>query len=122
MTDTVQSVELLLFVASGGALGALGRAATGRLITTDFPFATLLVNILGSFGLGALQAIDPLQQSAWMLFAGVGLCGAFTTFSTFILETVLLFRAGLTGTAVLNLVATPALCLLATAAALCFMA
>lgn len=110
----------LFLMGAGGAAGALCRAAAGRLLRCAFfPWATLLVNGIGSFTLAALHGLDAAPHSALGLLLGAGFCGAFTTFSTFILETVLLFRAGLRLMAFLNLIATIGLCLLATSAGLC---
>ncbi|MBG23510.1 MAG: fluoride efflux transporter CrcB [Idiomarinaceae bacterium] len=90
----------LLWVALGGALGALARYGTALLALgifgKSFPFGTLIVNIVGSFLLAILflgQQQGVVQENTW-LFVGVGVLGAFTTFSTFSLETVLLFQNG----------------------------
>lgn len=113
-------LSALFLIGAGGAMGALCRAATGRLLLcASFPWATLLVNVFGSFGLAALHGSERDPHSALSLLLGVGFFGAFTTFSTFILETVLLVRARLFLMALLNLLATAGLCLLATAVGLC---
>jgi len=104
---------LVLSISIGGAAGALARALAGRWIRTEFPLATLLVNILGSFLLALTYT--GLSGRAELLNAliGAGFCGAFTTFSTFILETIILWRSGQYRQAVLYLVSTIALCCLA---------
>lgn len=85
-----------LFVGLGGALGAVGRYLAGLLsLPWDFPLTTLCVNFLGAVVIGAvasLAAALPLAPHA-VLFLKTGLCGGFTTFSTFSLETVGLFEA-----------------------------
>lgn len=88
-----------LWVALGGAIGAAGRYGVGMAllnVTKAFPFATLIVNIVGSFFLGLLvmsQQHQQLSDNHWLLF-GVGLLGAFTTFSAFSLEVVMLANQG----------------------------
>lgn len=89
-----------LWVALGGAIGAVMRYSLGLWLinlSKIFPFATLIVNILGSFLLGLLFAWQYQQaeanQQLW-LFLGVGVLGAFTTFSTFSLDVVLLAQQG----------------------------
>lgn len=82
----------IALVAAGGAIGSLLRWTTSELlagISGGFPWATYLVNVLGSFLLGILYGIlrrkadEPLR-----LFAGVGLLGGFTTFSTYTVDAV----------------------------------
>jgi fluoride exporter len=75
------------FVAMGGFLGAICRFTISKKVKNKngFPIATLFVNLLGAFLLGVLFGIQP-QSHVYALF-GVGFMGAFTTFSTFKLET-----------------------------------
>jgi CrcB protein len=101
-------IKMLLFVAAGGAIGAVARyltiAGVGAVVGTAFPFGTLVVNILGSFILGALVETlaltwSPSQDVRALLV--VGMLGAFTTFSTFSLDVILqLERGHLSGAAV----------------------
>lgn len=103
----------VLAIGCGGAAGALARALTGRIIQSGFPFATLLVNVAGSFLLALAWAGLPMEAPAMRALVGSGFCGALTTFSTFILETVVLYRTGHRRQACLYLGATLALCILA---------
>jgi len=89
-------VTIYLAVAAGGALGAVGRyiviSRTGALLGTGFPFGTLVVNVAGSFLLGAVVAAAASGAAApgtadnVLAFLGVGVLGGFTTFSTFALD------------------------------------
>lgn len=90
-----------LLVGIGGTLGALLRFQISRWVDkrpvfVDFPLATLLINVSGSFVLGWLTRsaalIWPHLGSAPMLLLGTGLCGAYTTFSTFTYEALMLFE------------------------------
>jgi CrcB protein len=100
-----------ILIAIGGAAGACLRALAGRLIVCDFPWATLAVNCLGSFILAALMAGRiPAHMEALL---ATGFCGAFTTFSTFILETLILWRSRQRRAALLNGGLTLLLCSLA---------
>ena len=89
-----------LYVAVGGAAGALGRYWISAWIRAAFdgafPLGTFIVNIVGSFLIGfGLQAMEILLVSASMrTMLAVGFLGAFTTFSTFSFETVTLLRDG----------------------------
>jgi CrcB protein len=93
------------YVALGGAIGALLRYQTGRLLThwlgpntvTAFPWATLTVNVIGSLAMGLLAgylARHGQGGEPWRLFLGVGVLGGFTTFSAFSLELMVLIERG----------------------------
>jgi CrcB protein len=87
----ISVADPFLLVGAGGVLGALARHLLGERIggrTRD----TLAVNVVGSFLLGVLVAV-PVEGSLLLVF-GTGFCGAFTTFSTFAVETVRLFETG----------------------------
>lgn len=76
-------------VGIGGAIGAISRYGVGRTIgNTTFPWSVFVVNVLGSTLLGFLL-FGPIPHELVLLF-GVGFCGAFTTFSTFSYQTVML--------------------------------
>jgi CrcB protein len=107
------SLLAVILVAVGGAVGAVARALAGRFIRSDFPLATLLVNIGGSFLLALAYAGPVGDNELLRALIGAGFCGAFTTFSTFILEVVLLLRAGSRRRALLYLGLTLGLCCLA---------
>jgi CrcB protein len=93
-------MTLVLFVAVGGALGAVARYGLSGWVQSvaggTFPWGTLVVNVLGCFLLGfafrvlQLSAVSPALRGA----VTVGFLGAFTTFSTFGLETVGLLQDG----------------------------
>ncbi len=98
-----------LYVALGGGAGAWLRFVAGRAIpSVGFPFATLAVNVLGSFAMGLLTgwlvrnaSPGPLGSESSRLLLGVGVLGGFTTFSAFSLEIVQLAQRGALGSAVL---------------------
>ena len=92
-------MKILLFIAAGGALGAVGRYAVmvgaGQWLGGGFPYGTIAVNVIGSFILGALVEVMALVWSPseeMRVFLVVGLLGAFTTFSAFSLDTVVLLQ------------------------------
>ena len=108
----------VLAIAGGGAVGAVLRywvssgvyALTGR----GFPYGTLVVNVLGSLVMGFLY-IWLLERMpggvAMRAFLIIGLLGAFTTFSTFSIETLNLMEAGQIARAVLNTLLSVVLCI-----------
>jgi len=92
-------MQTWLAVAAGGMVGAMARHAvavlTMKIAGPGFPLATMIVNIAGSFAMGALVAAMALfwQVSQEMrLFLAVGLLGSFTTFSTFSLDVYTLYE------------------------------
>ena len=92
--------DVLLAIAVGGALGSLARygiAVALPYADGAFATATLLVNILGSAVLGALMTtVTQLARRPRLLrpFLGTGFCGGFTTFSTYVLDTITSSAAG----------------------------
>jgi CrcB protein len=105
----------------GGAIGAPLRYLTDLFVQARhdsvFPWGTFTVNVLGSLVLGVTAAlVVGTTPPSWVLpLVGTGLCGAFTTFSTFGFETVRLLEEGSLFTAVLNSVASLAVGLAACA-------
>lgn len=98
----------LAAVAGGGALGATARFGVGQLLA-GYPgrYATLAVNVLGSFALG--WVVFGGLSGTLALLAGTGFCGAFTTFSSFSVQTVDLWRDGRRATSAGNAVGNLAL-------------
>ena len=105
-------------VAVGGALGAVSRYSFGlvalALIGNRFPWATLGVNVVGSFliGLAVVLIGDRIVDGElWRSLVIVGFLGAFTTFSAFSLDTLLLLQQGNYNTALAYMLGSVALCL-----------
>ena len=91
-----------LAIALGGAVGSLARYWIGVAmlgVSTAFPLGTLVINVAGSFVLGALLGAWPASPSAVRAGLAVGVCGGFTTFSTFSAEVVALAERGAAGRA-----------------------
>ncbi|MGW6446834.1 fluoride efflux transporter CrcB [Lentzea sp. NPDC055074] len=92
----------VLVVFLGAALGAPARYLTDRFVqsrhSSDFPFGTLVVNVVGCLLIGFVVG------TSWMPLLGVGFCGGLTTYSTFSYETVKLLEAEKYRSALLNVV------------------
>jgi CrcB protein len=95
------NAALILAVAAGGALGSVARYLVGIASTKAFglafPWGTLIVNIAGSFLIGAFVELFALKADLPQevrVFLTVGICGGFTTFSTFSLDAYVLMERG----------------------------
>ena len=113
-------MRLILLIGGAGFVGAVARYLIGgwvhRVLPPGFPYGTLCVNVIGSFLLGAVFALSTERAALdpeLRLVLGVGFLGAFTTFSTFSLETVNLLREGSLMLAAGNVGANVLLCLMA---------
>lgn len=88
-------------VGTGGAIGAVLRQyVSTRIESETFPIGTFTVNVLGSFALGLLTFLG--ANNDLVLLLGTGVCGSFTTFSSFSVVTVRLWETGERGRAVVN--------------------
>jgi fluoride exporter len=109
-----------VLVGLGGLVGSLARywlaGAAQSLTEWDFPIGTFTVNILGSFIVGLVMVLSlerGLLNADMRLLLAVGLCGGFTTMSTFSYETVALLRDGQVMLALGNVSVTVIVCFLA---------
>ena len=117
--DGLTGVRLLL-ICLGGAVGTAARYAVGglaaRWLGPDFPYGTLLINVLGSLLVGIIQQIGLstlLIPETLRLALTIGVMGGFTTYSSFSYETLRLVESGSWVPAVVNVVLTTTLCLVA---------
>ena len=115
------SFTTCLIVMAGGALGTLARYLVSVLalpISRDLPWGTIIINITGSFVIGLFATLTlahgryPASEN-WRLFVMIGLCGGYTTFSSFSLQTLDLLRSGATLRAIVNIAASVVLCVAA---------
>ena len=99
-----KSMHAIVFIAAGGALGALCRYLAGVLASAAFgpffPVGTLIVNIAGCFVMGSVYALQPSGMLSEFVLQGF--CGALTTFSTFSLDSFRLLQQGYRGKAAVN--------------------
>ena len=122
MSNTISNFTLYAFVALGGACGASLRFYISQLVLNwlgkGFPFATLMVNITGSFIMGVLYQLiehEILDINIHRTLIGIGFLGAFTTFSTFSLDSLLLIQQGDLLKAGINVLLNVSLCIAAAA-------
>jgi CrcB protein len=117
------SLSTCLLIMLGGALGTLLRYLISALTTTtphDLPWATIIINISGSFVIGFFGTLTlahgkfPVSENMRLLVM-VGVCGGFTTFSSFSLQTFDLMRNGYIVRAAVNVVGSVVLCICAVA-------
>lgn len=98
-----------LWVALGGAVGSVLRLGIAMIVSHRLPFSTLIVNFVGSLLIGVLiRNVEP--AGAIYYFGVVGLCGGFTTFSTFSLDVMRMFRSGETTIALLYIMVSVVIC------------
>ncbi len=111
-----------LWVAIGGALGSMARYGVSGLVSAMaggvFPFGTMVVNVTGAILIGFLATLSGPDSRFFIpaygrLFLMTGICGGYTTFSTFSLETANLMRDGEWGAALANIGGSVILCLVA---------
>ncbi|MCL2659543.1 MAG: fluoride efflux transporter CrcB [Acidobacteriaceae bacterium] len=115
---------IYLWIALGSALGGVLRFAITRAtlnLDQGFPFGTVAINILGSFVIGFFGTLTLASDRYAVsdnvrLFVMVGICGGFTTFSAFSLQTFDLMRSGAWARALANVAVSVVLCFLSVAA------
>lgn len=111
-------MALSLWVIAGSALGGLARYWLAILVAgalgQSFPWGTLLINVVGSLVIGlAGSATDAREHAAFRAFLMVGVCGGFTTFSSFSLQTLELMQNGRPTSALAYVGLSVAVCLVA---------
>ena len=109
--------KTLMFIAIGGSIGAVMRFLTQvtvyELAGRSFPYGTLVVNVVGSFLMGLLSIflVEKFNLGAeWHMAILIGVLGSFTTFSTFSIETLVLFEQGDIIKAMSNIILSVILC------------
>ena len=118
-------MKYLLFIALGGASGAVARYVIANWVHElwegHVPVGTLLVNLVGSFAIGIIYVLIVEKQiihQDWRAVLMVGFLGAFTTFSTFSLETIHLLEAGQLFHAVAYMLMSVTFCVIAAGSAI----
>jgi len=114
-------MAIYLSIALGGSIGAITRYWLTTLVNqasqTNYPLGTFLVNIVGSLLIGIFYVVFAEKiglDAPWRSLVIVGFIGAMTTFSSFSLEALLLLEQGLYNTALLYVVSSVLLCVMAT--------
>ena len=110
----------ILLIAIGGAIGSVSRYGCQKWIYQfyphPFPFGTFVVNILGSLLIGLFFGLSErgnIMSPEWRLFLTTGFCGGYTTFSTFSFETLALLKEGNYGYALMYIILSVVLGLMA---------
>jgi fluoride exporter len=119
--ERLMSFSTCLIVMLGGALGTLARyviSVAAAPISGNLPWGTILINVTGSFVIGLVATLTLTHgryptSDAFRLFVMTGLCGGYTTFSAFSLQTLDLLRSGATGRALVNVAASVVFCVAA---------
>lgn len=113
----MSALPALVWIALGGAAGSVARAMVALSLPARFPWATLLVNVLGSLLIGWLMArLGPIEGATAASLRSLlvaGFCGGFTTFSTFSWQTLEQMQKGQWGAAAANVLLSVSLCLVA---------
>jgi fluoride exporter len=122
VTADAETIGLYIWIAIGSALGGIGRywfsGIAARLFGETFPWGTLVINVAGSFIIGFFATLTGPEGRVFIgstarQFVMVGLCGGFTTFSSFSLQTLNLLNDGEWLRAGGNIGGSVALCLFA---------
>lgn len=113
-------MKQILAIAAGGSIGAVLRYGVANAVhmftSRNFPYGTLLINVSGSLIMGLLYVllVERLALSPeWRAAILIGMLGGYTTFSSFSIETLLLFEQGEQFKAMMNVLLSVSLCLLA---------
>ncbi|MCQ2142250.1 MAG: fluoride efflux transporter CrcB [Bacteroidales bacterium] len=112
----MEKLANFLAVGLGGAIGSMMRYGITLMcaaLSWSGNIGTMMVNVIGSFAIGFLSG--SVKEGTLLLLLTVGLCGGFTTFSTFSLQSVRLFQDGKIGALVLYVLGSVILCILAAA-------
>lgn len=108
-------LKSFLLVGAGGAIGSMLRYFISLMpIKSDFPYATITANLLGALLIGFICGLVSQKNISnnLVLMMKTGVCGGFTTFSTFSLESFKLFESGKTATGVIYVLLSLAGCIL----------
>jgi CrcB protein len=116
----VSAVKQILGIALGGSIGTVLRywvsTTVHSFVSRDFPYGTLLINVSGSLIMGLLYVLLVERWAVgveWRSAILIGVLGGYTTFSSFSIETLLLFEEGGQVRALMNVLLSVSLCLIA---------
>ncbi len=113
-------MQKILLISLGAIVGANLRyfvaQYVSRIVPSNFPYGTLVINISASFVLGLFliwTSERVLADPRWRLLVAVGFCGGYSTYSSYAFETFALFEAGQWVSSAMNILATNVLCFIA---------